>query len=209
VLRALALPAMLLALAPFQASTTTLPPQVQDQLKAAGTWQRGCPVPLSGLRLMTVSYQGFDGQSHTGQLIVNRHAVRPLTQVFRRLYAMRFPIRHLELSYSYGRSPDGDGTGSFECRQAVPSPCTGGRRTGTWSNHAFGLAVDLNPRENPYVGCGQSRDPATRPFFNRSLLRPGMVTPQVIAAFRSIGWGWGGAWTGNTKDYMHFSFNGH
>ena len=208
-LRALALPAMLLAVAPFHASTTTLPPQVQDQLKAAGTWQRGCPVPLSGLRLLTASYQGFDGQSHTGQLIVNRDAVRPLTQVFRRLYAMRFPIRHLDLSYSYGRSPDGDGTGSFECRQAVPSPCTGGRRTGTWSNHAFGLAVDLNPRENPYVGCGQSRDPATRPFFNRSLLRPGMVTPQVVAAFRSIGWGWGGAWTGNTKDYMHFSFNGH
>jgi hypothetical protein len=31
----------------------------------------------------------------------------------------------------------------------------------------------------------------------------------VIAAFRSIGWGWGGSWTGATKDYMHFSHNGH
>jgi hypothetical protein len=36
-----------------------------------------------------------------------------------------------------------------------------------------------------------------------------MVTPAVVAAFRAIGWGWGGDWSGNTKDYMHFSHNGH
>jgi hypothetical protein len=36
-----------------------------------------------------------------------------------------------------------------------------------------------------------------------------MVTPAVRQAFASIGWGWGGAWSGSTKDYMHFSINGH
>jgi uncharacterized protein YjlB len=36
-----------------------------------------------------------------------------------------------------------------------------------------------------------------------------MVTPRAIGAFRSIGWGWGGSWTGGTKDYMHFSSTGH
>jgi len=36
-----------------------------------------------------------------------------------------------------------------------------------------------------------------------------MVTRPAIAAFGSVGWGWGGSWTGNTKDYMHFSINGH
>jgi hypothetical protein len=35
-----------------------------------------------------------------------------------------------------------------------------------------------------------------------------MVTPAVVRAFASIGWGWGGAWTGDTKDYMHFSTTG-
>ena len=43
---------------------------------------------------------------------------------------------------------------------------------------------------------------------DRSRVRPGMVTGSVVAAFRSIGWGWGGSWSG-TKDYMHFSANGH
>jgi hypothetical protein len=75
--------------------------------------------------------------------------------------------------------------------------------------HAYGLAVDVNPTENPYVGCGQSRDPATKPYFDRSRHRPGMVTRRVIGAFRSIGWGWGGSWTGSTQDYMHFSSTGH
>jgi hypothetical protein len=35
-----------------------------------------------------------------------------------------------------------------------------------------------------------------------------MVTPAVVRAFRSIGWGWGGDWSRGTKDWMHFSSTG-
>ena len=211
---ALALPAVLVALAPpFQSSIEPLSPPVRAQLRAADAWHRGCPVGPSDLRLLSVSYHDFGGRTQTGQLVVNRTAAAPLARVFRRLYALHFPIRHMRFADAYGprrgRPRDGDVSGSFECRQAVPSPCTGGRGTGTWSMHAFGLAVDLNPVENPYVGCGQSRDPSARRFFDRSHHRRGMVTPRVIAAFRSIGWGWGGSWAGPTKDYMHFSSTGH
>jgi hypothetical protein len=214
VLGVFALPTVVLAFAaPFQSSIKPLPQSVQAQLKAGGFWHRGCPVPLSGLRLLTVSYRDFDGRTQAGQLVVNRSAARPLARVFRQLYRLHFPIRHMRLDDAYGpsrgRPRDGDVSGSFECRQAVPSPCTGGRGTGSWSMHAYGLAVDLNPRENPYVGCGQSRDPAARRYRDRSRHRRGMVTRGVVNAFRSIGWGWGGAWTGNTKDYMHFSASGH
>jgi len=86
------------------------------------------------------------------------------------------------------------------------SPRGGG--SGNWSNHAYGHAIDLNPNENPYVGCGAVHDPRSRPYVDRTPLRKGMVTPAVVRAFASIGWGWGGAWTGNTKDYMHFSTTG-
>jgi hypothetical protein len=213
VLGVLALPAVLLALAPFHSSHEPLPQPVKAQLEAEGFWHEGCPVGLSGLRLLTVSHWGFDGRAHTGQLVVNRAAAGPLVRVFRKLYGLHFPIRHLQLADMYGpssgRPRDGDVSGSFDCRQAVPSPCTGGRGTGSWSMHAYGLAVDLNPVENPYVGCGQSRDPATKPYFDRSRHRRGMVTPRVVEAFRSVGWGWGGSWIGNTKDYMHFSSTGH
>jgi D-alanyl-D-alanine carboxypeptidase len=209
-----ALPVVLVALAPsFQSSIEPLPRAVQTELRAGGSWKQGCPVPLSDLRLLTVSHRDFRGRTQTGQLVVNRAAAAPLARVFRRLYALRFPIRHMRLDDAYGprrdRPRDGDVSGSFECREAVPSPCTGGRGTGSWSMHAYGLAVDLNPVENPYVGCGQSRDPSAARYRDRSVHRRGMVTRRAIAAFRSIGWGWGGAWAGNTKDYMHFSSTGH
>ena len=212
-IRALVLALLLLtAQSPFHSSTRPLPVPLKAELKQRGFWHKGCPVPLSGPRLLTVTHRGFDGRDHTGELIVNRNAAAPLAKVFRRLYRLHFPIHHMRLADVYGpkRSwpADGDVSGSFYCRPAAPSPCTGGRGT-SWSMHAYGLAVDLNTVENPYVGCGQSRDPASLPYRNRSRHRRGMVTRRVVRAFRSIGWGWGGAWPGSTKDYMHFSSTGH
>ena len=207
--RLLALPLAALAL---HAQIQPLAPSLRAELKAH-YWQPGCPVALAGLRVLTVTNWGFDKQAHTGQLVVNARAAPALARVFRRLYELRFPIRHMQLSDAYGpkrgRPADGDISGSFECRQAVPSPCTGGKGTGSWSEHAYGEAVDLNPVENPYVGCGRTHDRAGLPYRNRSRLRPGMVTPAVVQAFRAIGWGWGGAWAGSTRDYMHFSATGH
>jgi hypothetical protein len=196
---------------PFQHSIRPLTAQQQAQLKAARVWHQGCPVSLSQLRLLRVSAVGFDGQSYVGQLVVNRDVARPLVSVFRQLYALRFPIRHMNFDQVYGnaRPKDNDVSGSFECRDAVPSPCSGGKSTGHWSNHAYGHAIDVNPRENPYVGCGMSHDPTARRYMDRSRVRKGMITPAVLAAFHSIGWGWGGSWSGDTKDYMHFSVNGH
>ena len=197
----------------YHASAQAVSPAVRAQIVASGHYHSGCPVPLSGLRVLTVSYWGFDGATHTGQLVVNENAAPKLSIVFRKLYALRFPIHHLAVSDVYGphadQPADGDVSGSFECRQAVPSPCTGGTGTGSWSEHAYGEAVDLNPVENPYVGCGMTRDKTALSYLDRSRVRRGMVTPAVVAAFASVGWGWGGSWSGSTKDYMHFSASGH
>ena len=208
------MPLLFLAVAAFHTSVRPLPAPVRAEL--TGTfWHQGCPVELSQLRVLTVSFWGFDDRVHAGQLVVNEDVAAPLAHVFRRLYALRFPIRHMQLADYYGPKTqwpkDTDVSEGFECRQAVTSPCssTTSRGTGQWSEHAYGHAVDLNPVENPYVGCGMSRDPASRRFLDRSRLRRGMVTPDVVAAFRSIGWAWGGDWSGSTKDYMHFSASGH
>jgi D-alanyl-D-alanine carboxypeptidase len=201
------------ALLPFSASVTPLQAPLRNELVARGDWHAGCPVPLSQLRLLTVTAWGFDGKPYRGQLIVNERFAAPLAKVFRQLYALRFPIRDLTLAANYGlqrvRARHPDASGSFECRQAVPSPCTGGTGTGSWSMHAYGEAVDLDPVENPYVGCGMSRDRLARSYMDRTRIRQGMVTPAVVQAFASIGWGWGGSWSGSTKDWMHFSANGH
>src|SRR5262249_7031710 len=114
--------AVVLALAAgpgFQASVRPLSPAVRSQVVASGHWHSVCPVSLSGLRLLKVSYWGFDGQPHSGSLVVNARAVGPLTTVFSRPYALHFPIHHIALSAEYGpasaQPADGDVTASFEC----------------------------------------------------------------------------------------------
>jgi hypothetical protein len=210
---AVALVALAAQTAAFHASTKPLSAHLRAQVQSSGNWHAGCPVGLADVRLLAVSYWGFDGETHTGRLVVNKRFAAPLARVFRRLYALRFAIHHMAFTDTYGarrgRPGDDDISASFECRQAAASPCTGKARTGSWSMHAYGEAIDLNPVENPYVGCGMTRDKTALSFLDRSRLRRGMVTPEVVAAFASIGWGWGGAWTGATKDYMHFSANGH
>ncbi len=209
VVGALALPAAI------QASVRPLSAVERRAVVDAKEWHAGCPVALSQLRLLTVRFLGFDGRVHAGRLVVNGSQAKRLEQVFRRLYAIGFPIHHMALSDTYGPSAgqprDGDVTASFECRQAVASPCSGTASAGTghWSEHAYGEAVDLNPVENPYVGCGMTRDRTALSYLDRSHVRRGMVTPAVIQIFADAGWGWGGSWTGSTKDYMHFSATGH
>jgi len=183
----------------------------QRAIVAAGEWHRGCPVWMSQLRVVTFRYYGFDRQTHVGQIVVNESVASGVARVFATLYRERFPIRDAAFASTYGPHPDrsGDVTAAFECRDAVPSPCSGSSPTHHWSMHAYGEAIDLDPRENPYVGCGMTRDRTALSYLKRSHHRPGMVTPAVRSAFSSIGWGWGGSWAGSTKDYMHFSTNGH
>jgi D-alanyl-D-alanine carboxypeptidase len=195
----------------FDQSVQALPAPVEAQLKKSGAWRPGCPVPLARLRLLSVSHWGFDGGTHTGQIVVHERAARPLAKVFRRLHELRFQIRHLRFADAYGPGrapPDGDISGSFDCSEARPSPCDPDADTG-WSNHAYGLAIDLNPIRNPYTCGGRVFHPTSKPYLDRSPLRRGMVTPEVVRAFRSIGWGWGGEWAGSTKDYTHFSESGN
>src|SRR5437870_4846616 len=135
-MRVLAMPLAVLA---FHGQIAALPTPVQAELKVH-SWHRGCPVPLSQLRLVTVSYWGFDHHVHTGSITVNAAVASPLLTVFRQLYALRFPLRHLS-PVDTGR----DNTSSFECRDAVSSPCPGTSPTHSWSMHAYGEAVDINP----------------------------------------------------------------
>jgi hypothetical protein len=212
-MRVLAASLSLVAFHTFHVSIRPLPVDVRTEVQRVA-WHPGCPVPLSGLRLLTVSYWGFDHRVHDdGQLVVNADAAPRLAKVFGQLYVLRFPIHHMALNDAYGPSglhpADGDVTAAFACRQAVPSPCVGGTGTGTWSEHAYGEAVDLNPVENPYVGCGMTRDRTALSYLDRSRRRRGMVGAAVVKAFAGVGWGWGGSWTGSTKDYMHFSATGH
>jgi D-alanyl-D-alanine carboxypeptidase len=171
------------------------------------SWHRGCPVAPAQLRRVRLSYWGFDGRAHTGAVVVNASAVGDVVRVFRRLYGARFPIRRLRPIDAYRgvdeRSLAADNTAAFNCRYAVaPGP----KR---WSVHAYGLAIDVDPVENPYVLNGRVHPRAGRAYLNRSRVRPGMAVPGglLVRSFAGVGWQWGGRWPGS-PDYQHFSATG-
>lgn len=198
-----ALIALLAAQAPPFAYTVS--PVTKAQLPHS--WRSGCPVAPAALRRVRLTYWGFDRQVHTGALVVNERAVSDMVVVFRRLYRARFPIRRLRPIDAYGgsdeRSLAADNTSGFNCRYVIgPGP----RR---WSTHAYGLAIDVNPIENPYVEGGRVHPRAGRAYVNRSYVRPGMAVRGglLVRAFAAVGWQWGGRWAG-TPDYQHFSATG-
>lgn len=153
-----------------------------------------------------MTYRGFDHKVHTGRLVVNAEVTAKLILVFRKLFAMRYPIRLMVPVDAYHGSDfasiEADNTSSFNCRNATGSS--------TWSEHAYGLAVDLDPCENPYVAAdGFEAHKRCRVFVDRAQHHPGLVHTggAVVRAFASVGWGWGGVWQG-ARDYQHFSANG-
>lgn len=190
---------------PFAGSVSPLDGETR-RLMTGSSWHPGCPVPLRNLRLVEVTYWGFDREAHRGRLVVHRRWGHDVLDVFRRLYRQRFPIRRVRLVDRFGaddrRSMRHDNTSAFNCRYVAG--------TTTWSQHAFGRAIDINPVENPYVDGSYVSPPNGRRFADRSPVRRGMVVlgDVVWRAFDRIGWGWGGTWS-SAQDYQHFSSNGH
>ena len=100
---------------------------------------------------------------------------------------------------------------SAPCSPTTPprSTCRLVPGTNVWAQHAYGLAVDINPFENPEIQGGQVDPTAAAAWADRSRVSPAMIKDGDAAwrAFRAIGWTWGGDWR-SLKDYMHFSANG-
>ncbi|CAA9395120.1 MAG: hypothetical protein AVDCRST_MAG60-1781 [uncultured Nocardioides sp.] len=169
------------------------------------TWEPGCPVAASDLAWLRLTFWGFDAQRHTGELLVHRTVADDIVSVFRTLYRERFPQEQVVIVRSYDPDApptgDGNGTGSFVCR-----PATGATY---FSQHAYGLAIDLNTFQNPYQKADVVLPELASAYLRRDAVRPGMVVSggPVIGAFARIGWEWGGYWN-SAKDYQHFSQNG-
>jgi len=194
----------------FKGTVSALPADLEAEMRGT-TWHPGCPVAIGRLRLLTLRYWGFDRQVHEGLMVVNESVADGVVSAFRQMFEARFRIDQMHLAVKYRPNHDDpnderDYTAGFNCRPVVTALGPGD----TWSQHAYGLAIDINPIENPYVTSdGYVRNNNAKPFRDRSLRKPGMIHPEddVVRAFASIGWRWGGYWSGD-KDYMHFSLTG-
>ena len=169
------------------------------------SWRPGCPVPLENLRYLRVSYMRFDGTEQVGEMVVNADVAETVTKAFKVLWDEDVRFERMQLVDDFGgddaASMAADNTSAFNCRSVAGSS--------SWSQHAYGRAIDINPVQNPSVVRGQVDPPAGSAYLDRSDVRPGMLVSGDITTrvFRFIGWGWGGDWT-SSKDYQHVSASG-
>jgi hypothetical protein len=178
---------------------------VSAAVAARSSWTSACPVKLSDLRYVTVVFRGFDGRAHTGELLVNRSAAAGAVQAFGRLFAAGFPIERMVIATraEVDAPPTGDGntTGSYACRPVA--------RGTSWSEHAYGRAIDVNPFQNPYIKGDAVLPELATAYTDRARVLPGMILPgsAVVKAFAVNGFSWGGDYR-SLKDWMHFSTTG-
>jgi D-alanyl-D-alanine carboxypeptidase len=167
------------------------------------SWHPGCPIEPRELRRVEVTYLGFDGQTHRGELIVHEDLAAEVTAIFEQLLQLRYPIDKIRTADNYPGADDelsmeDNNTSAFNCRD-IPG-------TGSWSPHAYGRAIDVNPWLNPYIdrtGAFQPKNAA--PYLDRTRTDPGVLHAgdPVVRLFTDRGWRWGGDWR-TPKDYQHF-----
>ena len=187
----------------FESSVAPVTPAIRRRM--GETWSPACPVGLDALRYVTVSFRGFDGSAHTGELVLAATEADDVVSVFRALFAAGYPIEEMRLptTADLDAAPTGDGnnTAALVCRSA--------RGQTTWSAHAYGLAVDVNPFLNPYRKGDLVLPERASAYLDRTRTQPGIIHADdlIVREFARIGWTWGGSWR-SLKDYQHFSATG-
>lgn len=170
------------------------------------SFPRHCTVPRSELRYLRVSHYDREGRVHTGEMVCNKAIAADLLDIFRELYAHRYPIERMQLVDDYDaddeRSMRANNTSCF-CFRAVAG-------SKTLSRHALGMAVDINPLYNPCVKTRRDGSRWVQPstataYADRLRQFPYKITRDDLChrLFIAHGFRWGGAWR-SSKDYQHF-----
>jgi hypothetical protein len=160
-----------------------------------------CP-PFSALRRVRVVHHGFDGEAHEGAFVVADFVAEPLARVLAKLFELGFPIERMEPIDVFG----GDDDASMAANNSSAFNFRTIEGTSALSHHAYGVAVDVNPRLNPMLIGEAIHPPSGAAYLDRSNVRPGMIVRPgaALEAFEAEGFHWGGDWP-DLRDYHHFS----
>ena len=185
--------------------------EISDEIKSRMNLQSAAGLDYSDLRYLTIPYIGFDGQEHQGEMIVAVDLADEVLEIFSELYDIGYPIEKMELVDKYGYSDyqtiEANNTSAYNCRKAD-------NNSSSWSNHAFGRAIDINPQINPCIINGSNTHSNANTYANRSdrsswdenAKKAYIGTDsKIYEIFKNHGWTWGGESFGsNYLDYQHF-----
>jgi len=183
----------------------SLSQQEIDTSKSCGVWSKECPIEIGRLKRLQITHLNFEGKTTIGNLILFDVVASYVMKLFKDLYQLKFEIDKVLPIDLYNGSDE-------KSMIANNSSAYNGRKimnTDKWSSHAYGMAIDINPVQNPYLKLiEETASIKVIPdnglyFVNRFSNHPGMVE-KVIKVFERYGFTvWGGAWI-DKIDYHHF-----
>jgi hypothetical protein len=175
--------------------------EIETRIKGV-SWKQNNTIGLEDLCYVKVTYWGFDEKAHIGELIVSKELGKEVAEIFEELYSAKFPIEKIKLIDEYNaidsKSMEDNNTSAFCYREVDGKP-------GKLSKHSYGIAIDINPVQNPYVYKEKIAPEIGKEYVDRSKASKGMIVKNDACynAFVSRGWTWGGDWK-YEKDYQHF-----
>ncbi|GEM_PF-1298835 len=168
-------------------------------------------IALSDLRYIKVLHYNFEHQIQVGELIMNASVAEDVLKIFNELFRSEYEIQSLYLIDNYwtGDAKDSEAS-SIEHNNSCGFCYRAAEDKSSLSNHALGLAFDLNPQQNPYVYTDKKGNAVcdhenAKEYITRDDVRPHMITDSDAAVkfFGIYGFTWGGDKSGS-KDYKHF-----
>ena len=184
----------------YQSITDDLKQRINDL-----SYKDDCTVPYEDLRYVSILYKDFNQETQVGEIVCNKAIAQDLVEIFFELYCAGYEIDKIRLVDEYNADDDlscaDNNTSCFNFRQVYGS--------NNLSKHALGLAIDINPFQNPYVtypnGVERISPPGSEPYADRDSGLEHMITEDDLCyqLFIEHGFTWGGHWK-TLKDYQHF-----
>ncbi len=195
----------------FTSSPIEVGDEVYDRINGK-SYRENDDIALSSLRYLKMLHFNFDDEVQVGEMIVNEAIEADVLDIFYNLFLNRYQIRSMYLIDEFWT---GDGVESDDASiEADNTSCFCYRRATDAENlsrHAYGMAIDLNPFENPFIyvhedgsfSCDHEGSYAY--IENRSPEMPHVITHEDLAyqLFAAHGFTWGGDWS-SPIDYQHF-----
>lgn len=167
-------------------------------------------ISFSDIRYLRLLHYDFDHNVRVGELIVNKDIAEDIKNIFTELFMAEYEIESMRLIDDFWA---GDGFSSDEASIEANNSSAFCYRQMTGSTslslHALGMAIDINPIQNPYIkykdGVGSWTHSKSDGYIDRDSGLDHMIASGDICynIFKKYGFTWGGDWT-NPKDYQHF-----
>lgn len=168
-------------------------------------------ITLDDLVYIKLNYYNYDNEIVEGELIVNKKIMDDIINIFKELFKNKYQINSIKLidDYWINNGVESD-TNSIKHNNSSAFNYRNIPNSNNLSHHALGLAIDINPRQNPYVVfVNGERDYSNfdeeEIYYAENRVGDHVITHDDLCykVFTKYGFTWGGDWN-HAKDYQHF-----